>query len=131
MFLYIYIYYIYIFEFECLYLSAFQKTPEPFLFSPTSLWFVTITMTVQLKLTQVTKDSNFEEAAEWIREGGRGIVVDHWRDFEICRKILLKPLRQRPATAEDAEVWTEDQQVLSICIFVGKIVRDDVTSAVN
>lgn len=59
-------------------------------------------------------------------------MVDHWRDFEICRKILLKPLRQKPATAEDAEVWTEDQQVLNKnCIFVGKIVRDDVTNAVN
>eukprot|EP00435_Cladocopium_sp_Y103_P043848 s549_g12.t1 len=51
----------------------------------------------------VKKDSSFDDAAQWITQGGRAIVVDRWRDFEMCRKTLLKPLRQQPASAKDAE----------------------------
>lgn len=51
----------------------------------------------------VKKDSSFDDAAQWINQGGRAIVVDRWRDFEMCRKTLLKPLRQKPASAKDAE----------------------------
>lgn len=53
--------------------------------------------------SEVKKDSSFDDAAQWINQGGRAIVVDRWRDFEMCRKTLLKPLRQKPASAKDAE----------------------------
>ena len=51
----------------------------------------------------VDKGSDIEEAVRWITEGGRALVVGHWRDLERCRAAVLKPLKRAPANAKEAE----------------------------
>ncbi|CAE7717918.1 prmC [Symbiodinium sp. CCMP2456] len=51
----------------------------------------------------VNRDSNLEEVARWIRNGGHALVVDHWRDLERCRAAVLKPLKKAAASAKEAE----------------------------
>ncbi|CAE8588198.1 unnamed protein product [Polarella glacialis] len=67
----------------------------------------------------VDRRADWQEVANWVREGGRALVTDRWCDLEGCRALLTKSLglgaraAGGPMSAAEAEARRTEKKKLS------------------